>query len=161
MIGSGSKALSTKASRRRRVERVAASAACGHDVADPASLPGADAFQWDASAPSSFRFGLFADDALPVDAEAHARHHAAADALTALGGRAVAVPFEIFAEASALLYEGAWMAERLTAVEDLFARDPDAILTLTKHEEEGAFTVEPILRNHAPIKPFVVRGISR
>ncbi len=38
----------------------------------------------------------------------------------------------------------------------VFARDPDTILTMTRHEQDGAFTVEPILRNHAPIKPFVI-----
>jgi hypothetical protein len=39
----------------------------------------------------------------------------------------------------------------------VFARDPDSLLTLTRHEEEGAFTVDAILRNFAPIQPFVVR----
>jgi hypothetical protein len=39
----------------------------------------------------------------------------------------------------------------------VFARDPDAILTLTKHEENDAFTCEPVLRNHAPHAPFVLR----
>lgn len=39
----------------------------------------------------------------------------------------------------------------------VYARDPDSILTLTRHEEEGAFTVEPILRNHPPCDPFVMR----
>jgi hypothetical protein len=38
----------------------------------------------------------------------------------------------------------------------VFARDPDTILTMTRHEQDGAFTVEPILRNHAPISPFVI-----
>lgn len=38
-----------------------------------------------------------------------------------------------------------------------FARDPDSILILTRHEEDNAFTVEATLRNHAPIEPFVVR----
>jgi hypothetical protein len=38
----------------------------------------------------------------------------------------------------------------------VFARDPDTILTLTRHEKEGSFTVEPILRNHPPVAPFVV-----
>jgi hypothetical protein len=37
------------------------------------------------------------------------------------------------------------------------ARDPDAIITLTRHEEDGAFTVEPVLRNHPPVDPFVLR----
>jgi AAA domain/DnaB-like helicase N terminal domain len=39
----------------------------------------------------------------------------------------------------------------------VFARDPDTLLMMTKHEEEGAFTVEAILRNFPPKVPFVVR----
>jgi hypothetical protein len=39
----------------------------------------------------------------------------------------------------------------------VFARDPDAILTMTPHEEEEAFTVDCTLRNFAPQTPFVVR----
>ena len=39
----------------------------------------------------------------------------------------------------------------------VFARDPDAILVFTAHEEAGAFTVEPTLRNFAPCEPFVLR----
>jgi hypothetical protein len=39
----------------------------------------------------------------------------------------------------------------------VFARDPDAILTFTRHTEEGAFTVDATLRNCAPVQPFVVR----
>ncbi len=39
----------------------------------------------------------------------------------------------------------------------VFARDPDSLLIFTKHEVEDAFTVEPILRNFAPVAPFAVR----
>ena len=39
----------------------------------------------------------------------------------------------------------------------VFTRDPDTILTLTKHEVDGAFVVEPILRNLPPVEPFCVR----
>jgi hypothetical protein len=39
----------------------------------------------------------------------------------------------------------------------VFARDPDSILTFTRHETEDCFTVEATLRNHAPVAPFVVR----
>jgi hypothetical protein len=39
----------------------------------------------------------------------------------------------------------------------VFARDPDSILTFTKHESEGCFTVEPTLRAFKPVAPFVVR----
>ncbi|MDQ3118577.1 MAG: AAA family ATPase, partial [Verrucomicrobiota bacterium] len=39
----------------------------------------------------------------------------------------------------------------------VFARDPDTIVTFTRHEEADAFTVDCVLRNHPPIEPFVVR----
>jgi len=39
----------------------------------------------------------------------------------------------------------------------VFARDPDTILTLTKHEEDDAYTVDATLRNHPPIESFVLR----
>ncbi len=39
----------------------------------------------------------------------------------------------------------------------VFARDPDSLLIFTKHETNDAFTVEPILRNFAPVEPFAVR----
>lgn len=38
----------------------------------------------------------------------------------------------------------------------VFSRDPDSLLIFTRHEAENAFTVEPILRNFAPVQPFVV-----
>jgi AAA domain-containing protein len=39
----------------------------------------------------------------------------------------------------------------------VFARDPDTILTMTQHEQDDAFTVDPVLRNFPPVEPFVVR----
>ncbi len=39
----------------------------------------------------------------------------------------------------------------------VFARDPDSLLIFTQHETNDAFTVEPILRNFAPVDPFTVR----
>ncbi|MFO0734142.1 MAG: hypothetical protein U0361_24895 [Nitrospiraceae bacterium] len=38
----------------------------------------------------------------------------------------------------------------------VFAREPDSLITFTRHEEEGSFTIEFILRNLAPVDPFVV-----
>ncbi len=38
----------------------------------------------------------------------------------------------------------------------VFARFPDALLTMTRHEEDGAFVVDATVRNFAPINPFVV-----
>lgn len=39
----------------------------------------------------------------------------------------------------------------------VFARDPDALLVMTRHEEEEAFTIEATLRTFKPVEPFVVR----
>lgn len=39
----------------------------------------------------------------------------------------------------------------------VFARDPDSLLTFTKHKQEDCFTVEATLRNLAPLDPFVVK----
>jgi hypothetical protein len=39
----------------------------------------------------------------------------------------------------------------------VFSRDPDTILTMTKHEQDDAFTIDPVLRNFPPVAPFVVR----
>jgi hypothetical protein len=39
----------------------------------------------------------------------------------------------------------------------VFARDPDSIVTLTRHETDDAFSVEMTLRNFPPQEPFVVR----
>jgi hypothetical protein len=41
----------------------------------------------------------------------------------------------------------------------VFARDPDSILSFTRHEEQDAFTVELTLRNFTPVAPFVVRWL--
>jgi len=39
----------------------------------------------------------------------------------------------------------------------VFARDPDTILTLTKHEEDNAFTVDMVVRNFPKTEPFCVK----
>jgi hypothetical protein len=41
----------------------------------------------------------------------------------------------------------------------VFARDPDAIINVTKHEVDEAFTIEATLRDFKPLEPFVVRWI--
>lgn len=41
----------------------------------------------------------------------------------------------------------------------VWARDPDAILTATAHEDDGAFVLEMTLRNFAPVQPFVIRWV--
>jgi RecA-family ATPase len=41
----------------------------------------------------------------------------------------------------------------------VFARDPDTLLVMTKHEKEDTFTIEATLRNFKPIDPFCVARI--
>lgn len=41
----------------------------------------------------------------------------------------------------------------------VFARDPDTILTLTKHETDDAFVVDATLRNFKPMPPFCVQWL--
>ena len=39
----------------------------------------------------------------------------------------------------------------------VYARDPDTIMIMTRHEEENAFVVETTLRNFPPMPPFCIR----
>ena len=39
----------------------------------------------------------------------------------------------------------------------VFARDPDSILVMTKHENEDTYTIDATLRNFKPIAPFCLR----
>jgi hypothetical protein len=39
----------------------------------------------------------------------------------------------------------------------VYGRDPDALLIFTEHNEPNAYTVDPILRDFAPVESFVVR----
>ena len=39
----------------------------------------------------------------------------------------------------------------------VFARDPDTILVLSQHQEDGVFVVEPTVRDFKPVDPFCVK----
>lgn len=41
----------------------------------------------------------------------------------------------------------------------VFARDPDTIMTLTRHEDDDVFVVDSVLRNSPPIPSFAVRWL--
>ncbi|HTV24872.1 MAG TPA: allophanate hydrolase [Polyangiaceae bacterium] len=79
-----------------------------------------------ANASSAFRFGVPAKEQLQFfgDERAEAAFAGALDRLRELGGQAVAVDFEPFAQAAALLYQGPWVAERGAAVGEFIAREP-------------------------------------
>lgn len=57
---------------------------------------------------------------------------AALDRLTAAGATVVEIDFTPFYEVAKLLYEGAWVAERLSVIDDLLAEEPDAVHPVTR-----------------------------
>jgi allophanate hydrolase len=100
----------------------------GFDSADPYSrrpAPGDGATPWSATA--EFQFGVpqklefFGDDA------AEAQYRKAVDALIGLGGSAVEFDYEPFAKAARLLYQGPWVAERLAAIKEFLAGNPETV----------------------------------
>ncbi len=92
-------------------------AAAGPDARDPYSRELAlrsDPF------PSAFRFGVPDTLSFFGDVEAEAAFRDAQARLVALGGTPVTIPFAPLAEAAALLYESALVAERYAAVRGFF-----------------------------------------
>jgi allophanate hydrolase len=112
--------------------------ACGFDAADPWSrvMP-APAL---ATVPEGMRVGV--PDAASIeffgDAVQAASFEAEVVALQALGCRVVEVDFTPFYDVAKMLYEGAWVAERMAAVEPLFRADPGAFHPVTAQIIGGA-----------------------
>lgn len=109
----------------------------GYDPEDPFSrrLPLATS-----GLPPGLRLGLprpddlvFAGDAPSAAAFERDRAHAAA-----LAAETIEVPLGPFFEVARLLYEGPWVAERLTVAGSLLDRDPDAIHPVTRRIFEAA-----------------------
>jgi allophanate hydrolase len=99
--------------------------AMGHDALDPYSRKLTLATQ---PYPRAFRFGV--PDALEFCGDELSRK-AFADAvarLRELGGTPVTIPFAPLAEAAALLYESALVAERYAAVRSFFDARPDDVI---------------------------------
>ena len=100
------------------------------DAADPYSrtpAPGQTAAPW--STTPGFRFGVPTPESLEFfgDEPAANCYFAAADALTALGGVRVDFDYEPFRKAANLLYKGPWVAERLAALKEFLAGDPETV----------------------------------
>ena len=103
----------------------------GYDETDPYSRPEADDVSVGIGAtPARFRFAVPAPEHLTFcgDVTSARAFAAAVERLRTLGGEPVAIDFAPFSETAALLYEGPFVAERLEAAGDLFARDPAALL---------------------------------
>ncbi len=80
--------------------------------------------------------------------------------LAALGATIVPLDFTPFYDVAAMLYEGAWVAERYTVVEDLLKRDPDALHPITAQIIKGAerFTAADAFRGMYRLKALERRA---
>lgn len=68
-------------------------------------------------------------------------YEAALQALADVGATLYPLPFAPFYETAEMLYRGAWIAERYAVIENLLARDPDALHPVTRGIIEGARTL--------------------
>ena len=106
-------------------------AACAHDAADafsralPAPPLGAPPPVVTVAVPDGQSREFFGDAAQAASFEA------ALARLEALGARIVEIDFAPFFDVAQMLYEGAWVAERMTVVEELMHRDPSALHPVT------------------------------
>lgn len=100
-------------------------AAIGYDALDPYSRTLAMATT---AFPAGFRFGVPSTLDFYGDALAEQAFGEATLRMQALGGVPVPVNFAPLAEAAALLYESALVAERYTAVRDFFDAHEDAVI---------------------------------
>jgi len=115
--------------------------------------------------PAAFRVGVpdagsrqFFGDAAQASSFA-----AACERLAAMGADIVEIDFAPFHAVADMLYAGAWVAERYTVVEDLLARDPDAVHPTTRAIIEpakglsaadafrGMYRLEDLRRAVAPV----------
>lgn len=94
----------------------------------PASGPGGPL------AGGTFRFGRPAYDQLRFfgDHAYEAGYHAAVEAMRRLGGVEVVVDFAPFADTARLLYEGPWVAERVTGIRDFWEKHANLVFPVTR-----------------------------
>jgi allophanate hydrolase len=106
----------------------------GYDRADPYSRPETDKLDLFPPRPARFRFGVPQGEELNFfgDQESPALFARAVPLLQSLGGQRVAIDFAPFRETARLLYEGPWVAERLAALKDFYAKHADAFLPVTR-----------------------------
>ncbi len=123
--------------------RVAAIAR-GYDESDPGSRPEAETFSFaPVDRPPRFRFGVPRGSALDFlgDGRAAEQFARACARLAALGGERVEIDFAPFREAGALVYDGAFIAERLIAAGRLLAEEPEALVPPVRSILRGATSI--------------------
>jgi len=108
-----------------RVEQIAA----GYDQTDQYSRHSKGTFESTAPAVETLRIGVPAENDLEFyqNKEAKQQFESVVDDLTASFSSVERIDFSIFEEASDLLYNGPWVAERLTNVGEFIKEHPDDI----------------------------------
>lgn len=106
----------------------------GYDTTDP--------FSNDRYSPSmempmllkGFKFGVPRADQLEFfeDKDSAALFNTACDQLIKLGGAPVEIDFAPFRETADLLYEGPWVAERMSVIEKMYRETPEKVLATTR-----------------------------
>jgi allophanate hydrolase len=116
-----------------------ADVAGGFDAADPYSSPMRPAL----APPEAFRFGTLAlaDRDFLGDSDCAMLYDAAIARLKSLGGIEVAFDYAPFRDAAALLYDGAWVAERTAAISDFLAAHSYAMDPVVKNIIAGGNTL--------------------
>ncbi|MEM7523067.1 MAG: allophanate hydrolase, partial [Pseudomonadota bacterium] len=87
-----------------------------------------------AAVPPSFRVAIPDEETAEFFGDAAQKSAFARDVetLRAAGAEIVPVDFTPFHDVAAMLYQGAWVAERYTVIEELLARDADAVHPVTR-----------------------------
>lgn len=112
-----------------------ANIAGGYDPADPYSR--ADVLA-PSSLPAILHLAYPAQLDFKGDAEAERCFNDALDGLRAMGAQLTAIDFTAFRTLAALLYEGPWVAERYTVIEQLLQREPSAVHPVVRQIVESA-----------------------
>jgi allophanate hydrolase len=86
------------------------------------------------SLPARFRFGVPSADRLKFfgNLDAEAAYRRAIGRMQSLGGTPVEIDFSPFVDAGALLYEGPWVAERVSGLTEFVDRSANSILPVTR-----------------------------
>jgi allophanate hydrolase len=108
--------------------------AAGYDPQDPYSRNDQQIPPAAPALPAAFRFGVPEEGQLKFfgNQDAEKLYRSAIRRMEALGGTRVVIDLAPFLAAGALLYDGAWVAERLAGLRQFVSAKPDSVLPLTR-----------------------------
>jgi allophanate hydrolase len=115
----------------------------GPDPEDALSREAPAGFATPGTMPPRLRFGVprISQREFFGDTDNAALYEAAIARLETLGGTAVEIDFAPFTEAAALVYRGAWIAERMAAIDDATGGRRELLLPVTRKIVEGGAAV--------------------